>query len=65
MRNVGIVVLVGSLVLSALMLLGWVVGLVAGLGGGLIHLLLVATILLAPAGVLAGVLLIVLGKRRA
>jgi hypothetical protein len=64
MRNVGILVLVGSLVLSGLMLLGWLVGLIAGVGGGLIHLLLVATILLAPAGVLAGVLLIVLGKSR-
>jgi hypothetical protein len=65
MRNIGILVLVGSLVLSGLMLLVWLVGLVAGIGGGLIHLLLVAVILLAPAGVLAGVLLIVLGKRRA
>ncbi|HYH85387.1 MAG TPA: hypothetical protein VEX60_07885 [Pyrinomonadaceae bacterium] len=65
MRNVGIIVLVGSLVLSGLMLLGWLAGLVAGIGGGLIHLLLVATILLAPAGVVAGALLIVLGKRRA
>jgi hypothetical protein len=63
MRSAGILVLVGSLVLSGLMLVGWLVGLVAGVGGGLIHLLLVATILLAPAGVLAGVLLIVLGKR--
>jgi hypothetical protein len=66
MRNAGVVVLFGSLALAGLMFLTWLVGLVVGFtAGGLIHLLLLSAVLVGPAGVLVGVLLIVLGKRRA
>ncbi len=65
MRNVGIAVLVGSVSVSAVLLIIWVLGLVLGLtAGGLIHLLLVAVILIGPAGVVAGVVLILLGSSR-
>ncbi|HJQ32100.1 MAG TPA: hypothetical protein VJ866_07975 [Pyrinomonadaceae bacterium] len=65
MRNAGIAVLVGSVAFSVVLLIVWVLGLVLGLtGGGLIHLLLVAVVLLAPVGVVAGIVLIIVGNSR-
>ncbi len=64
MRNVGIAVLVGSLALSGLLLVVWLVGLVTALGGGLIHLFLVLAILVGAAGAAAGVVLILVGHSR-
>jgi hypothetical protein len=64
MRNVGIIVLVGAVVLSALLFIVWLLGLVFGFtAGGLIHLLLLFAVLIAPAGIVAGVVLILLGNR--
>jgi hypothetical protein len=64
MRYAGIMVIAGSVALAGLLLLVWVLGLVAGFtGGGLIHLLLVLAILVAPAGVVAGAVLILTGGR--
>ena len=66
MRNAGIAVLVGSVVAAGILLLVWLLGLVAGFtAGGLIHLLLVLAILLGPAGVIVGVVLIVVAGSRA
>jgi cytochrome c oxidase subunit IV len=66
MRKTGVFVLVGSLVLAGLMFIIWLAGLVAGFTlGGFIHLLLLSAFLIGPAGVIVGVLFIVLGKRRA
>lgn len=66
MRNAGIAVLVGSVAAAGLLLLVWLVGLVTGVtGGGLIHLLLVLAILLGPAGVIVGVVLLVVAGSRA
>ncbi|MCA1592416.1 MAG: DUF5670 family protein [Acidobacteria bacterium] len=61
MLKAGLIVLVGTFGLVGVMLLLWMVGLVAGIGGGLIHLLLVLSILLVPAGLVAGVVLIIIG----
>jgi len=64
-RNAGIAVLVGSVSLSLILLAVWLLGLVVGFtGGGLIHLLLVAVILVGPAGIVAGVVLILVGNSR-
>jgi hypothetical protein len=64
-RNAGIAVLVGSVVVAGLLLFVWLLGLVTGLtAGGLIHLLLVFAILLGPAGVLVGVVLLVIASAR-
>ena len=66
MRNAGISVLVGSVVVAGLLLLVWLLGLVTGLtAGGLIHLLLVLAILIGPAGVVVGVVLLVVASARA
>jgi hypothetical protein len=65
MRNVGLAVLVGALVLAGLSFLIWLGGLVTGVTfGGLVHLLLVFAILVGPAGVIAGLVLIVVGGSR-
>ena len=65
MRNVGIAVLVGAVALAGLSLLIWLGGLVTGYTlGGFVHLLLVLAILVGPAGVLAGIVLILVGRSR-
>ncbi|HKG13879.1 MAG TPA: DUF5670 family protein [Pyrinomonadaceae bacterium] len=65
MRNTGIAVLVGSVVAAGVLLLVWFLGLVTGFtAGGLIHLLLVLAILLGPAGVIVGVVLLVVARTR-
>ena len=65
MKNAGIGILIGSVVLAGLSLLLWLVGLVTGfMGGGLVHLLLVFALVLGPAGLVAGVVLIIVGNSR-
>jgi hypothetical protein len=65
MRNVGIAVLVGAVLLAGLSLLIWLGGLITGYTlGGLVHLLLVLAILVGPAGVIAGLVLIFVGGSR-
>jgi hypothetical protein len=63
-RNAGIAILAGSVLLAALSLFLWLLGLLGGVGGGLIHLLLVFAILVGPAGVVTGVVLILVGGRK-
>jgi hypothetical protein len=66
MRNAGIAVLVGSVVVTGILLLVWLLGLLIGTtAGGLIHLLLVLAILLGPAGVVVGVVLLVVASASA
>jgi hypothetical protein len=63
-RNLGIGILVGTVALAGLLLLVWLLGVVFGVGGGLIHLLLVLAILVAPVGIVAGAVLIFIGSRQ-
>jgi hypothetical protein len=62
MRNVGIAVIVGAFGLAALSLVAWLVGLVGGFGGGLIHLLLVFALVVGPVGLAAGLVLVIVGS---
>ena len=65
MRNVGIAVLVGAVLLAGLSFLIWLGGLITGFTlGGFVHLLLVLAILVGPAGVIAGIVLILVGGKR-
>ncbi|MDT7604667.1 MAG: hypothetical protein QOF61_2664 [Acidobacteriota bacterium] len=65
MRKAGLIVLVGTLALCGLMLLVWLLGLVTGFtAGGLIHLLLILAIALAPMGVVAGIVLLLIGGKQ-
>jgi hypothetical protein len=64
-RTTGIAVLIGAVVLAGLMILVWLLGLVFGFtAGGLIHLVLVLALLIAPVGIVTGVFIIILASRR-
>ncbi len=64
MTRAGIIVLVLTGVLGLLPLGLWLLGLVFGVtAGGLIHLLLLLGLVVVPSGVIAGVVLLVLGSR--
>ena len=65
MRNDGIIIIVGALALAGLLFAVWLLGLVLGFTvGGLIHLLLLLAVLIAPIGIAAGVARIILGRDR-
>ena len=65
MRKAGLIVLVGTVALCGLLLLVWLLGLVTGFtAGGLIHLLLILAIALAPMGVVAGIVLLLIGGKQ-
>ena len=65
MRKAGIITIVATLVGAGLLLVIWLVSLVAGFsGGGLIHLLLILALLVAPVGTAVGVALLLIGKRQ-
>lgn len=53
----------GSLLAAAFLGFIWLVGVVAGIGGGLIHLFLLLALLIGFVGVLAGVIMLTAGKR--
>jgi hypothetical protein len=56
MRKRGIMIILGTLALAALLLALWLVGLIAHVGGSLIHLLLVLALAIVPAGVVVGII---------
>ena len=64
MNRAGVIVLILTGALVGLLLAAWVAGLVLGFGGGLIHLLLLLALVLAPPGVVAGIVLLVVGRRQ-
>ena len=64
MRKAGRLVLASTLLLVVLLLLGWLVGVVVGFAGSLIHLLLVFALLIAPVGTVVGVALLVMASRQ-
>lgn len=62
MRRRGVVVIIGSFVLAGLMFVLWLLGLVAHVGGALIHLLLLFAPVVVAAGVALGILLLAIDK---
>ena len=64
MRSAGIAVLLGAVALAGLSLIVWLLGLILGIGGALIHLLLLLAMLVGPAGAVAGIVLILVGRSR-
>lgn len=62
-RRTGIVVIVGSVVLAALLIVLWLAGFVLHIGGGLIHLVLLLAMLIGPTGLAVGVVLVLLARR--
>lgn len=64
MRIASYVILGVSLAGAALLGLLWLIGLVSGVGGGLIHLLLIVAMLLALVGGGTGVVLLVISRNQ-
>jgi hypothetical protein len=64
MRKRGIAVILGTLALAGLLLALWLVGLIAHVGGSLIHLLLLLTFLIVPAGVVVGIIFLVIDGKQ-
>jgi hypothetical protein len=62
-RQAGLLILVGSLMATFITLSLWFGGLVFGLGGALIHLLLVIALTIGPLGFAVGLVLLLVGSR--
>ena len=62
MRNLAFIILAISIAITLFSPLIWLVGLLAGIGGSLIHLFLILTPL-GIFGVLVGVALLLIGRR--
>ena len=58
-------IILGATVLGfILLILLWIIGLVFALFGGLIHLLLILAMLILPAGLITGIVLLVISSRK-
>jgi len=62
-KTAGIIVLVATLAVAGFLVLLWFVGLIGGIGGGLVHLLLVLAIMVAIFGGAGGVVLLIVSSR--
>jgi hypothetical protein len=62
-RRTGVAIIVGSVVLASLLIVLWLAGFVAHVGGALIHLLLLLAMLLGPTGLAIGVVLVLIAGR--
>jgi hypothetical protein len=64
LRRLAYIILGATVLGSVLLILLWVIGLVFALFGGLIHLLLVLALLILPAGLITGVVLLIVSSRK-
>ena len=64
MTKAGMIVLVLTGAVAGASLVGWLAGLLMGVSGGLIHLLLLLALVVGPAGIVVGVVLLLVGRRR-
>jgi hypothetical protein len=64
MRKRGIAVILGTFALAALLLALWLVGLISHIGGSLIHLLLLLAMVILPAGIVVGVIFLVVDGKQ-
>jgi len=64
LRRIAHIVLGASLIIPALLILLWIIGLFAVHVGGLIHLLLVLAMVIAPAGIITGIILLAVSGRK-
>ena len=64
MTKLGLGILIASIAISVLLLLVWMIGFVVNVGGALIHMLLVLSLLLGTVGSLIGIVVLLVGKAR-
>jgi hypothetical protein len=63
LRQAGLLIIVGALLAALVTLSLWFAGLAFGVGGALIHLLLVVAVTIGPLGFAVGLVLLLLGSR--
>lgn len=63
MNRIGLLILVGSILGAGLLLVIWLVGFIAHVGGGLIHLALLLALLLGSVGGIVGLVVMLVGKK--
>jgi hypothetical protein len=65
MNKTGLLVLIGSIVAAAFLLVIWFIGFLLHLGGGLIHLLLVLALVVGGIGTIVGVVVMLVSNKAA
>ena len=63
MNRTGLIILAVSVAVAAFLIVIWLLGAIAGIGGSLIHLLLILAILVGGVGVVAGIIVALTGKK--
>lgn len=61
---VAYIIIGASIVIAGFLLLVWLIGLIAGIGGGLIHLLFLLALLIGFLGIAGGVAMLLMGKKQ-
>lgn len=64
LRRRGIAIIIGTFALAAVLFVLWLVGVVAHIGGALIHLLLLLALVIIPAGVVVGVIFLLIDSKQ-
>jgi hypothetical protein len=64
MRKKGIAIILGTFALAGLLVVVWLLGLIAHIGGGLIHLLLLLALMITPVGVVVGVIFLLIDNKQ-
>ena len=63
MNKTGLLILGGSFVAAAVLLIIWFIGFLTHIGGGLIHLLLILAMFVGFIGFLTGIVVLLVGKK--
>ena len=63
MNKPGLIILLGSWAAAGFLIALWLVGFLVGIGGGLIHLLLVLAIPVGAMGTIIGLVVLLAGKK--
>ena len=64
MNKVGLFILAGSFGIAAIMLVIWLIGLLTGIAGNLIHLLLILALLVGGLGFVIGLVVLLVNRTK-
>jgi hypothetical protein len=62
-NKTGLLILIGSVVSAAVLMVIWFVGFIANIGGSLIHLALLLALLVGSIGGIVGLIVLLVGKK--
>jgi uncharacterized protein DUF5670 len=63
MNKTGLIILGVSVGIAAFLLVIWLLGVISGIGGGLVHLLLILAMLVGAIGGIVGLIVALTGKK--